>query len=74
MSDLSKSEIRQVDGETLRFRANGRVELLDHDFFWPLEMVERDRKQTLSAGARYMINEHWLEFVNSKGFPTHREL
>jgi hypothetical protein len=37
-------------------------------------LVEPDRKQTLSAGVRYAINEHWLAYVNSSGVPTHRKL
>ena len=67
-------EIRQVEGETLRFRDKGQTEIKIGDFFFALELVEPDRKQTLSAGVRYAINEHWLAYVNSSGVPTHRKL
>jgi hypothetical protein len=37
-------------------------------------LVEPDGKQTLSAGVRQAVTEHWLGFVTSRGFACRRSL
>jgi hypothetical protein len=74
MSDPSDSEIRQVGSEILRFKDRGQCELKLYDFFWPIDLVERDRIAALSPLVRQAISEHYLNYVNTRGLPTHREL
>jgi hypothetical protein len=44
---FTSPEIRQIEGETLRFRTDGQTELKVGDFFFPLELVEPARKEAL---------------------------
>jgi hypothetical protein len=69
-----QAEIRQIDGQILRFLSDGTAELKVYDFFFPLDELELEQKEKLSARCRQAITEHWLSFVNSRRVSSRRSL
>jgi hypothetical protein len=69
-----RSEIRRIDGETLRFLPNGKTEIRLFEFFFELSEIEPERKARFSSAVRQAITEHWLAYINSHGRLSRRSL